>query len=110
MSAQGRQPLPANLAHVATVRRRIDDVCESFDYQLHEEVDDLDHLQWTEQWTSGGFPFRLSRYRGAPAGTFDILFESQRADWEERLNEVLNALSISREELLWLNQDYFRTP
>lgn len=110
MSAQIRQPLPGNLAHVATVRRRIDDVCASCGYQLQEGIDDLDHLQWTEQWTPHGLPFRLSRYRGAPAGTFDILFESQRADWDARLSEVLGTLSISRDELLWLNQDYFRTP
>lgn len=85
-------------------------MCASFGYELQEEIDDLDHLQWTEQWTPRGFPFRVIRYRGAPAGTFDILFESQRADWEERLDEVLNALSVSREELLWRNKDYFRTP
>jgi hypothetical protein len=99
-----------NIAHVATYRGQLSALCVRHGCELHEEPDDLGDLWRADFFLPGGLVFRLLTYRGMNENTFELFFESQLPNWQERLKEITNTLAMSPEDILWINDRYFDTP
>lgn len=101
---------PQNIAHVATYRGQLSTLCMRLGFALHEETDDLGDLWRADVFLPGGLVFRLLTYRGMNENTFELFFESQLVNWQDRLKEITSALGMSPADILWINDRYFDTP
>lgn len=110
MSTSVESKRPRNIAHVATYRGQLSALCMRLGCALHEETDDLGDLLRADFFLPGGLVFRLMTYRGMNENTFELFFESQLPNWQERLKKITSALAMSPADILWINDRYFDTP
>jgi hypothetical protein len=99
-----------NIAHVASVKGRLEDFAVQLAVPLFADHDDLGHFLAVKVVMPNQFPFWLYTYEGTPKDTSEVFFESKLQDWEARLHAVLETLGSSTASVVWKNTDYLRTP
>ncbi|WP_440531802.1 hypothetical protein [Variovorax sp. YR566] len=99
-----------NVAHVATIPSSLSTLAKRFNFSVTNELDDLQEYDVAYLKLDDGFRFYLCKYKSVPENTVDLFFPSQLSDWEDRLEQISAALSITSSELLWKNAGYMKTP
>lgn len=99
-----------NLAHVASLRIDIYSLAKKYNFNLQVGSDDLDYFDSLSLCLEDDFHFFLYKYKNLPTGTVELFFESQLQNWQNRFQIISKILDCENEKLLWLNNDYFKTP
>jgi hypothetical protein len=100
----------ANLAHVASLSIDIYSFAKKYNFDLQPRYDDLDSFDCLNLCLEDGFYFSLYKYKNLPDGTVELFFESQLQNWRDRFENISKILDCENEKILWLNQDYLKTP